>query len=197
MIESTLDNIRKYLESKFEEANRGDWKVYLGGIDKNESMEGGLYITLLRIEEETSLKKQTSFHRVTEDEGYYANPDICVNLFVLVSSHAENYNTALMQISTTIGLLNNIYDFAEKDAKTIEEKEKNEMNNKVFESVKALSVEFQSLNAEQNNSMWQTLGCKVVPAVCYKIRMITISDEMNRVAVPLIKNVENNVNIHI
>jgi hypothetical protein len=33
----------------------------------------------------------------------------------------------------------------------------------------------QSPTAEQWNSMWQTLGGKVVPSVLYKVRMITIS----------------------
>ncbi len=193
MIESTLENIRKYLELKFEEAGKGAWKVYLGAIDKNDAMESGLYITLLRIEEETSIKQQSGFHRVTEEEGYYANPDIYVNLYIVISAHAENYNTGLMQISSTISLLNSRHDFAEKATRSDEETKNSQEKNKIHESVKSLALELQSLNAEQNNSMWQTLGSKVVPAVCYKVRMITISDEMNRMSAPLIKNIENNI----
>ena len=191
MIESTLENIRKYLEMKFKEAGRDDWKVRLDTIDKDGDVESALYITLLRIEEETSLKKQNMFHRTDSKEGYYAAPDLCVNLYVLISAHAENYNTGLMQISTTMSILNTIYDFAYVDEDEAKEKE-TDQKTKVFAAMQELSIELQSLTAEQNNSLWQTLGCKVVPAVCYKVRMLTISDNTNRVAAPIIhKNIVN------
>lgn len=192
MIESTLENIRKYLELKFGEAGRGDWKVHLDTINKDGDMDSAIYITLLRIEEETSRKKQNIFHRTGSENGYYAAPDLCVNLYILISSHAENYNTGLMQISTTMSILNTIYDFAYVDKDVSKEKESDQKAN-VYAAVQSLSIELQSMTAEQNNSLWQTLGCKVMPAVCYKVRLLTISDETNRVAAPIVRKSVVNV----
>ena len=192
MIDTTLENIRKYLEYKFKEAGMHDWNVILNALDKDGNMKNALYITLLRIEEETSRKKQSRLHRIDKEHAYYATPDLCVNLFILISSHTEDYSTGLMQISTTMSILNTIQDFAYVDEKGGREKD-TDPKTKVYEAVKQLSIELQTLTAEQNNSLWQTLGCKVMPAVCYKIRMLTISNETNKVDAPPIKEVIDNL----
>ena len=46
----------------------------------------------------------------------------------------------------------------------------------VREKLKELSIELQNLTSEQNNNMWQTLGGTLVPAACYKVRMLTLVD---------------------
>ena len=174
MISKTLETIQKYLEIQFKEMGT-DWKVYLNALEKEGQQEEGLYITLLRIEEETSMKKQVSYHPLPDKEGYFANPDLCINLFIVISSQAQNYNTALMQISKTLYVLNNIYDFAPQEEEPLPQEEMLQQAN-VATIMKSLSIELQTLTAEQNNSLWQTLGCKVMPAVCYKVRMLTLKD---------------------
>lgn len=196
MIESTLTNIKRYLEYKFEEAGHPEWNVKLETLKKDEEPEYGVYVTLLRIEEETSIKQQTRFHRDSKEKGHYRNPDLCVNLFILVSVYAEDYSTGLTQISSVLSVINNVEDFSY----LLSEDESREYNEsldaakkEVYEAVKELSIELQTLSAEQTNSLWQTVGTKIVPAVCYKIRMITISDKPSNVKVPIIKK-ETEVN---
>ncbi|MBR2261319.1 MAG: DUF4255 domain-containing protein [Paludibacteraceae bacterium] len=112
-------------------------------------------ITLLRIEEETSRKPQSVYHYVKEDDKLIkkANPDVCLNLYILIVSHAQDYETALLEISKVIYWMNS---FQSKDC----------------------IVELQTLSAEQNNSLWQTLGVEIKPAVVYKVRMVTISSKV-------------------
>lgn len=154
---TTLNTIKTFLRDKFKSIGDNECTVEIGPIEKDGQVEKNLLITLVRTEEETSVKKQTSFHRISETSGYYANPDVCLNLYFLISSHAS-YDIALRQINNTVYFLNSIY--REDDS--------------ISDEMKALSIELQSPTAEQWNSLWQTLGGKVVPSVLYKVRMITI-----------------------
>jgi hypothetical protein len=158
---ATLTTIKSYLKQKFNQQKHSlGWEVELGPIEKEGQAEKALFITLVRTEEETSVKQPTAQLRMN-DEGkkrFYANPDVCLNLYILISSYAE-YGLALQQINDTIYYLNSVYP---DDVS-------------ISEEMRKLSIELQSPSAEQWNSMWQTLGGKVVPSVLYKVRMITIS----------------------
>ena len=169
---TTLTHIKKYLEYCFSpERTRTVFvdkeKIVLAPIEKEGQGEGeDIVITLLRVEEETSRKQQSPFrYAVDERDGKKkvvsknVNPDVCLNLYVLITSHAQKYDTALAQISDVIYWMNNINY---KD-------DSNEI------SANSLQVELQSLTSEQHNSMWQTLGGKMVPSVVYKVRMVTIT----------------------
>ncbi|MBR4712270.1 MAG: DUF4255 domain-containing protein [Paludibacteraceae bacterium] len=169
---TTLNHIKEYLEDCFSpERARTVFvdkeKIVLAPIEKEGQKEGeDIVITLLRIEEETSRKQQSPFrYAVDERDGKKkvvsknVNPDVCLNLYVLITSHAQKYDTALAQISDVIYWMNNI----------------NYKDNSNEISANSLQVELQSLTSEQHNSMWQTLGGKMVPSVVYKVRMVTIT----------------------
>lgn len=169
---TTLTHIKEYLEDCFSpERARTVFvdkeKIVLAPIEKEGQGEGeDIVITLLRVEEETSRKQQSPFrYAVDERDGKKkvvsknVNPDVCLNLYVLITSHAQKYDMALAQISDVIYWMNNINY---KD-------DSNEI------SANSLQVELQSLASEQHNSMWQTLGGKMVPSVVYKVRMVTIT----------------------
>lgn len=173
---TTLYLIKEYLKNCFQyketgRNNLGYVNVTLAPIEKDGQKEGeDIVITLLRVEEETSRKPQSVYqyqYGIDEKDGKRKaiskkrNPDVCLNLYVLISSHAQIYETALAQISDVVYWMNSI-DY--------------EMNSDEI-SGKHLRVELQSLTAEQHNSMWQTLGGKMVPSVVYKVRMVTISSE--------------------
>ena len=169
---TTLTHIKEYLEDCFSpERARTVFvdkeKIVLAPIEKEGQGEGeDIVITLLRVEEETSRKQQSPFrYAVDERDGKKkvvsknVNPDVCLNLYVLITSHAQKYDTALAQISDVIYWMNNI----------------NYKDNSNEISANSLQVELQSLTSEQHNSMWQTLGGKMVPSVVYKVRMVTIA----------------------
>ena len=165
MLKQTLKAIQSYLLEKMSSSTEYQLNdVYLDAIQKDESQKEGLCITLLRIEEETSRKPQNVFrYEVDRQDGKKkvvsknVNPDVCLNLYVLITSYAQNYGTSLAQISDVIYWMNNI----------------NYKDNSNEISANSLQVELQSLTSEQHNSMWQTLGGKMVPSVVYKVRMVT------------------------
>lgn len=155
-----LTSIQDYLSSSFQKKDFQKYNfehvsIKLAPIKKDgQENEEDITITLLRIEEETSRKPQSVYHYVKEDDKLIkkANPDVCLNLYILIVSHAHDYETALLEISKVIYWMNS---FQSKDC----------------------IVELQTLTAEQNNSLWQTLGIEIKPAVVYKVRMVTISAE--------------------
>lgn len=146
-----LKAIKTYI-SECKPSNYGE--CILSPIDKDNSPKGDFAITLLRIEEETSRKPQSVYEKVEGELKIKKkiNPSIYINLYILISTHADNYETALKEISDVIYWMNNF------------------QNDKIL-------IELQSLSAEQFNSMWQTLGGKLAPCAVYKIRMVEISSE--------------------
>lgn len=174
MLKSTLENIRQYLEKKIEKAGYSDIKVKLDSITKDGD-NSGLYLSLLRIEEETSIKPQTVYrYQDGKTAGKVTNPDICLNLFVLVSAFTKDYGTGLQLISDVIYWINTI-DHSVTEVSTPSDSDDNSYKSKI-PSVSELSIELQSMNMEQTNSLWQTIGTKIVPAVVYKIRMLRIAE---------------------
>ena len=97
-----------------------------------------------------------------------------MNLFVLVSAFTKDYGTGLQLISDVIYWINTI-DHSVTEASNPSDSNDNSYKNKI-PSVSELSIELQSLNMEQTNSLWQTIGTKIVPAVVYKIRMLRIAE---------------------
>lgn len=162
--EITIDGIRKDNDNSSSEGYRGD-----------------IIITLLRIEEETSHKPQNVYYTPdTNDKQKKAkrmNPDVCLNLYVLISSHAKRHIDAISEISDVIYWMNNLstIEVTDDDANTKEN----------------LIIELQTLSAEQQNSMWQTLGGNVVPSVVYKIRMVTVSSEVRDENVAVVQEVNS------
>lgn len=151
-----LTSIQNYLKNSLQTPEFNHINVGLAPIKKDgQENDDEITITLLRIEEETSRKPQSVYHYVKEDDKLIkkANPDVCLNLYILIVSHAQDYETALLEISKVIYWMNS---FQSKDC----------------------IVELQTLSAEQNNSLWQTLGVEIKPAVVYKVRMVTISSEV-------------------
>lgn len=122
--------------------------------DETESSEG-IFITLIHIEEESSVKPQSPYDPVLKKE--FKNPALLLNLYVLISAQDKDYATALKNISSVIKAFqaNSIIPFDDdKDNQ--------------------LRVELYKISLEQNLNLWQTIGSKMMPSVIYKIKMIEI-----------------------
>ena len=116
MLKQTLEAIQSYLLEKMYPSSEYQLNgIYLDAIQKDVSQKEGLCITLLHVEEETSRKQQSPFrYAMDERDGKKkvvsknVNPDVCLNLYVLITSHAQDYGTSLAQISDVIYWMNNI-----------------------------------------------------------------------------------------
>lgn len=167
-IYDALKAIQQYLEQMFGRDGYG-WSVGLNFISKDEPANndnaGDLFITLLRVEEETSRKPQLPVYSRGENGYEMANPEIWLNLHILITSQANDYGTALQQLSRVVYWINSI--------PSLKHNRKEEGGNGGTD-ITNYEMVLESLTAEQSNSLWQTLGSKIVPAVTYNVRMVEI-----------------------
>ncbi len=178
IIKDILHSIKEYLSCNMEDR----LNIVLNSVKKDKGAEEeDIVITLLRIEQETSRKPQNTYYtEVWENDRKRVlptSPDLDINLEVLISSHASNYESSLIQISDVVSLLNSVKT-ATKPSK---------MDKDAFELLRSLSVSIMNMTFEQHLSMWQTLGGNLVPSVAYKIRMVTISGTPQKEPAPIVQ----------
>ena len=166
MIDVALLFIKNYLTNELNKRLGSTIDVSVDCVDK-ESTANNILITLLNIEEEKIYKNQDHYIKANPGDSVVStvNPEIKLNLYVLFSAHNSTYTEALKQISSVITIL---------QGKNVFEKE--DFIAKDIANLDTLIVELYSLTFEQNNSLWQTLGSKMVPSVLYKMKLFSIQD---------------------
>ena len=157
--------------------------------DQDDGTEHHILITLLRIEEETSRKPSNSilFKEFVDTDGKIKkiaankkSPDLDINLDILISSNGKDYGNALELMSKVISGLNSIHSVQKPSG----------MNKRHFEQLLGLNISIQNLSFEQTLSMWQTLHGKLVPAVAYKVRMLTVTGHIDNEPQPPVREVD-------
>jgi hypothetical protein len=146
----TLGNIAKLADSE----NPGGG----GGADSANTMLG-----LVNVEEDRIAKNPENVHRTAEGI-VYRNPKIHLNLYVLFAVAHNNYAMALQTLATIIQCFQSARVF---DAAS---------NPSIDPALEKLSLDLFTLNFEQVNHLWSTLGGKYLPSVLYKVRVIGIED---------------------
>lgn len=126
-------------------------------------------LTLVNVEEERISKSPNNFVRV-KDKVEYRNPKIPLNLYCLFAVNHSSYDTALQYLSLIIQFFQYRNYIDHKNTPP---------DNGLFldQKIERLIVELVSMNSEQVNHLWATLGGKYLPSVLYKVRMIEIEDD--------------------
>jgi len=126
-------------------------------------------LTLVNLEEERIAKSPNNFVRVN-DKVEYRNPKILLNLYCLFSVNHSSYDTALQYLSLIIQFF--------QWRNYIDHKNTPPDNGLALDQkIDKLIFDMVSMNSEQVNHLWATLGGKYLPSVLYKVRMVTIEDE--------------------
>ncbi len=186
-----INRIQKYLSSFIDELKKsGKYEIdkpgiYVAPIGRDENLDkSGIYITLLHIEEETSTKQQIP----AATRSYsMKKPEMMVNLYVMFSAHdTTSYDHTLQYISWVLQAFQSstvIPGSGENEVVTnvdenpdIEATKDAEQESllKVSYETEALRMSIHQMTMDQMSNLWQTLGAKMMPAVIYKVRMLTI-----------------------
>lgn len=145
--------------------------VVLDNISMAEEMGGArsglnerIVMSLVNIQEETTLKN-SAHYRIANGRTVYQNPPVNLNLFVLFSIlHTEHYDTALKRLARVIEFF----------------QWKTELSFTTTPGVPGISRDVRilpdlySLNFDQLNQLWGTLGGKQIPFVMYRVRLVTL-----------------------
>ncbi len=185
MIESALDTlvscINEYLKSIPELDVSSEKGIILKHLvnDKGELEQQGksLLLSLVNIEEERVVKSQ-SYNVSYNSTSNKQNPEIRLNLFILISANFTDYKTALQYLSGAIKFFQSKNVFTPENTPALDTQ------------VHKLIVELHSLNFEQQNHLWGSLGISYIPSIVYKIRLISIQEGTLLSEQPAIKGID-------
>ena len=165
--------VNRYLDSQL--GATGSDRVTLGNIARftdSDGSSGGpatsgmAMLTLVNVEEDKVARNPENFRRI-DDTVVYRNPAIHLNLYIVFSAFANDYPTALRIIAFIVQCF--------QAHRAFEGANYPDLN----PGIEKLTVNLFTLNFEQINHLWSTLGGKYWPSVLYKVRMITIEDTTN------------------
>ncbi|SHE51310.1 DUF4255 domain-containing protein [Pedobacter caeni] len=152
------------------------------------SLIDNVVITLVNIEEESTLKNQSPLKRFQTGSAVYENAPVCLNLYVLMTCNyfGEGYLLALKRLSMIIQFLQSKNSFSSASASSGSNDPKGRTELK-------FTMELYTLTFEQINHLWGSLGGRQVPFAMYKLRLVAISEHAIVREVPLIEEIETNI----
>jgi hypothetical protein len=163
MIDDAIDYIRREVEERL---TLDSSDVHLGNIHvlKDQNNNRGLYMSVVNLEEETTLRNTS--HVVRQNNSVrYQEPPVFLNTYLLFAADFSDYAASLLRLSQTIELFQSqrVFDAAHASA-----------TNAFPATLEKLVFDFTNLNFEQLNHMWGVLGGTYLPSVLYKVRVVKI-----------------------
>jgi len=194
MIYETLQIIKEQLETFLEEEGFGkivlldNIALWQSGSDDASRIDGKVVLTLLKLEEESTLRNSPSV-QVVDGRTEYRNPDINLNLYLLISANCDTYDKSLSAISKTIQLFQGRNNFTK--ANTVYKQP-----NMAFEDIGSFRfvLNLYTPTFEELNNIWGTLGGRQLPSVIYRVQLISISSDKMSGAGSVITRVKGNLN---
>ena len=176
MIGDLLNNMAKevaqYVDSQMEFSS-GKKTVVLAR-PTNEKGEfnipsNSICLTLLNIDEETSMRNPMIKKRVEGNKVYTQAPGILLNLsIVFIANFPNDYISELNSISKVIEF------FQQKDTFTVANTPSLKKQDRILEQ---LVVKLSTTKLEDQHHIWDLLGIKYMPSVMYNIGKIIIQDD--------------------
>lgn len=120
--------------------------------------------SIINIEEERTLKSQLPDYKTVNGQHVVMEPELKLNLHVLIAANFTHYDQALKYISYALTYFQAHPLFTSDTYPAL------------APAIGKLTVELQSLNYEQLNQIWSFIGGKQLPSVVYKVRMVTLQD---------------------
>ncbi len=123
---------------------------------------GKAVMSLVNIEEDRATRTPTNRVK-TATEARYKNPPVLLNLYVLFAIN-KDYEDALKWLGQILTFFQHQKRFTPATHPTLDSR------------IQELSLELYTMNFEQVNHLWSTLGGKYLPSALYKIRQITLDE---------------------
>lgn len=166
--------------------------------DKDELLKNKIVISLVNIEEESTLKNSLPYVPTLNGGYEYRSPPTHLNLYLLITSNlnvitespTENsYIRSLRGLSYVIEFFQYRNGFTlanslSNNDKPSKETERNEIK---------LFADLYTLTFEQINHLWGSLGGRQVPFAMYKVRLVSIQNRNAGQGVPLIEEIQSQV----
>ncbi|WP_303924296.1 DUF4255 domain-containing protein [Draconibacterium sediminis] len=190
MVYETLQILKEQLENYLDNAGLGKIVVLENlalldsGSDKAKNLEGKVIISLLSVQEESTLKNLPTSHVVNNKAEYY-NPAVNINLFFMVSANCEMYSNSLISITKTLEY------FQGKKVFTAQNTAYNRSNVSMQELDDfKFVVDLYTPGFEVWNQIWGTHGGRQLPSVIYKVQLLQVDRRKKQASTELITKVK-------
>ncbi len=143
-------------------------EVVLDNLQKlQEKKAQGIIISLLNVEEEFALKNTPHYIR-RNNQLFYKEPPVYLNLNILLAFEFDDYGTSLQRLSETVEFFQvNKWFTAESQRPA----------NLFPQGLHKLILDLQQMNFEQLNHIWSISGGAHFPSLLYKMRLIKIQPQ--------------------
>lgn len=175
MIYDTLkflnEEVNKYLSSKMGVLAEPRLKIgnislaldnTLTGVN---SLAGKAILSLVNVEEDKVAKQQENYSR-GDMATIYKSPPLYLNLYILFAINKPEYDDCLKWLGHIMQFFQHQQVFTPITHPNLDPK------------IPKVVVDLFSLNFEQVNHLWSTLGGKYMPSVLYKIRQISVDENL-------------------
>jgi hypothetical protein len=155
-----------------------------------------LGLSLINIEEERINKDQSTRKISNSGQAHYLNPELKLNLYILISSNFQDkvaddptndYAEGLKQLSYIISFF---------QARNVFTKENSPLLASLDPDIEKLIVELYSYSFEQLYNFWTVVGTKYLPSVLYKVRMLRFQNDDISAIMPSIDAMQLNGTIN-
>ena len=153
------------------------------GDDFTVGMQDKLVLSIVNVEEDKAARIPENFIK-QNSLIMYKNPAIHLNITLLFAA-THNYDNAIPLLEKVIRFFQRKYVFVPADTPEIDQI--NQVNNFTIEK---LIFDWMNLNLEQVHQLWTTLGGHYMPSVAFKMRMLTIDDNLIEQEAMPIKNID-------
>jgi Pvc16 N-terminal domain len=122
-------------------------------------------LSLVNVEEDRVSKQQENYVKSIVSTRY-KSPPLFLNLYMLIAVNRNNYGQSLAWLSHILQFFQFQNVFTPITHPSLDSR------------ILKLIVELHSLNFEQVNHLWSTLGGKYLPSAMYKIRQVTLDEDL-------------------
>ena len=187
------NELESYINFKDASVNVVIDNIGLFETSKGDTLTNNIVITVVNIEEESTLKNQPALRRPVGNTGIYQNPAVCLNLYILFTCNysGNDYALALKRLSYIIQFLQSKNSFSASSSIT---GGSIDLTDDDITDLK-FTLELYTLTFEQINHLWGSLGGRQMPFAMYKLRLVAITDRATVREVPLIEEISTTVKV--
>jgi hypothetical protein len=153
-------------------------------LTNDNSLNNKAVLSLVNVEEDKVAKQHENYVR-TDSSAIYKSPPLKLNLYILFSINKPEYDDCLKWLGHIMQYFQHQNVFTPLTHPGLDPQ------------IPKLIVDLFSLNFEQVNHLWSTLGGKYMPSVMYKIRQVTLDEDLQQSESGFIKEVDINGKIKL
>lgn len=174
IISAVIDEINTYIGTTEPDVVLGNISMIDAFQDSStQTLSDKVIASVVNIDQEKSLRnlpfRRSILNGGETPEGIEQQPEIYLNIYLLLGANKNEYSIALQRISQVISFFQRQYVFTPANLPVLETL-----------GLDKIIFDLYSTNFEELNQMWSIMGGKYIPSVIYKMRLAMIQDAEER-----------------